>query len=151
VDKWHFTDFPRVLWFHLPIRIPPIAPQSSSSSSIIWGCYIDQTVAAVPSGLSLTPWENNNKKKPFVFVVHSKLAWAVKLLIRILGIPSSKFCRSTDTIPSFFIDFPKSRQAHAAIVSVIIPRPFPPTPFPNHSLSSCCSKRITYYSVVKYK
>jgi hypothetical protein len=31
--------FLRVLWFPLPIRIPPIAPQSSSSSSIIWGWY----------------------------------------------------------------------------------------------------------------
>jgi hypothetical protein len=37
----------------LPIFIPPIAPQSSSS--IIWGWYNRPIVAAVPSGLSLTP------------------------------------------------------------------------------------------------
>jgi hypothetical protein len=30
------AGFLRVLWFPLPNRIPPIAPQSSS---IIWGCY----------------------------------------------------------------------------------------------------------------
>jgi hypothetical protein len=37
----------------MPIFIPPIAPQSPSS--IIWGWYNRPVVAAVPSGLSLTP------------------------------------------------------------------------------------------------
>jgi hypothetical protein len=37
----------------LPIFIPPIAPQSPSS--IIWGWYNRPVVAAVPSGLNLTP------------------------------------------------------------------------------------------------
>jgi hypothetical protein len=37
----------------LPIFSPPIAPQSLSS--IIWGWYNRPIVAAVPSGLSLTP------------------------------------------------------------------------------------------------
>jgi hypothetical protein len=39
--------------FSLPIFIPPIAPQSPSS--IIWRWYSRPVVAAVPSGLSLTP------------------------------------------------------------------------------------------------
>jgi hypothetical protein len=47
------TGFLRVLRFPLPIFIPPIAPQSSSS--IIWDRYNGPVVAAVPSGLSLTP------------------------------------------------------------------------------------------------
>jgi hypothetical protein len=38
-------------YFGFPI--PPIAPQSSAS--IIWGGYNRPIVAAVPSGLSLTP------------------------------------------------------------------------------------------------
>jgi hypothetical protein len=37
----------------LAIFIPPIAPQSPSS--IIWGWYNRPVLAAVPSGLSLTP------------------------------------------------------------------------------------------------
>jgi hypothetical protein len=44
------------LWvprFPLPNFIPPTAPQSPSS--IIWGWYNRPVVAAVPSGLSLTP------------------------------------------------------------------------------------------------
>jgi hypothetical protein len=45
--------FLRVLRFPLPIFILPIAPQSPSS--IIWGLYNRPEVAAVPSGLSLTP------------------------------------------------------------------------------------------------
>jgi hypothetical protein len=49
------AGFLRVLLFFLPIFIPPIAPQSSSSSSIIWGYYNRPVMAAVPSGLSLTP------------------------------------------------------------------------------------------------
>jgi hypothetical protein len=40
-------------FFPLPTFIPPIAPQSPSS--IIWGWYKMPVVAAVPSGLSLTP------------------------------------------------------------------------------------------------
>jgi hypothetical protein len=47
-----WAGFLRVLRFPLPIFIPPIAPQSSSS--IIWGWYNRPVVAAVPSGLSLT-------------------------------------------------------------------------------------------------
>jgi hypothetical protein len=47
------AGFLQVLQSALRIRIPPIAPQSSSS--IIWVGAMDQTVAAVPSGLSLTP------------------------------------------------------------------------------------------------
>jgi hypothetical protein len=42
----------------MPIFIPSVTPQSSSSSSsssIIWGWYNRPVVAAVPSGLSLTP------------------------------------------------------------------------------------------------
>jgi hypothetical protein len=42
-----------VLQFPLPIFIPPIAPQSPSS--VIRGWYNRTVVAAVPSGLSLTP------------------------------------------------------------------------------------------------
>jgi hypothetical protein len=45
------AGFLRLLRFPLPIFIPPISPQSPSS--IIWGCR--PVVAAVPSGLSLTP------------------------------------------------------------------------------------------------
>jgi hypothetical protein len=47
------AGFLRVLRFPLSIRIPPIAPHSSSS--IIWGWYNRPVVAAVPSGHSLTP------------------------------------------------------------------------------------------------
>jgi hypothetical protein len=47
------AGFLRVLRFPLPIFIPPICPQSPSS--IIWAWYNRQVVAAVPSGLSLTP------------------------------------------------------------------------------------------------
>jgi hypothetical protein len=47
------AGFLRVLRFPLPIFIPPIAPQSPSS--IIRGWYNRPVVAAVPSGLSLTP------------------------------------------------------------------------------------------------
>jgi hypothetical protein len=43
----------RVLRFPLSIFIPPLAPQSLSS--IIWGWYSRVVVAAVPSGLCLTP------------------------------------------------------------------------------------------------
>jgi hypothetical protein len=44
------AGFLRVLRFLLPIRIPPIAPQSSYGAGTI-----GQTVAAIASGLSLTP------------------------------------------------------------------------------------------------
>jgi hypothetical protein len=47
------AGFLRVLRFPLPIFITPIAPQSPTS--IIWGWYNRPVVAAVPSGLSLTP------------------------------------------------------------------------------------------------
>jgi hypothetical protein len=47
------AGFLRVLRFPPPIFIPPIAPQSPSS--VIWGWYNRPVVAAVPSGLSLTP------------------------------------------------------------------------------------------------
>jgi hypothetical protein len=47
-----------VVLFPLPIFIPPTAPQSPSST--IWGWYNRPVVAAVPSGLSLTPTKNNN-------------------------------------------------------------------------------------------
>jgi hypothetical protein len=46
------AGFLRVLWFPLPILIPPTAPYSSSP--IIWGWYNRPTVADIPSGLSLT-------------------------------------------------------------------------------------------------
>jgi hypothetical protein len=51
--------FLRVLRFPLPILIPPTAPHSSS---IIQGCTIGQLVADVPSGFSLTPPKETNKK-----------------------------------------------------------------------------------------
>jgi hypothetical protein len=47
------AGFLRVLRFPMPIFITPIAPQSLSS--VIWGWYNWSIVAAVPSGLSLTP------------------------------------------------------------------------------------------------
>jgi hypothetical protein len=47
------AGFLRVLRFPMPIFIPPIAPESPSST--IWGWYNRPVVAAVPSGLSLTP------------------------------------------------------------------------------------------------
>jgi hypothetical protein len=50
----------RVLRFPLPILIPPIASQSSSS--ITWGLYTRPEVAAVPSGLSPTPPNKNDDR-----------------------------------------------------------------------------------------
>jgi hypothetical protein len=47
------AGFLRVLRFPLPIFIPPIAPQSPSY--IIWAWYNRPVVAAVLSGLSVTP------------------------------------------------------------------------------------------------
>jgi hypothetical protein len=55
------AGFLRVLRFPLPIFIPPTAPQSPSS--IIWGWYNRPVVAAVRSGLTLTPLRS--KKKNF--------------------------------------------------------------------------------------
>jgi hypothetical protein len=47
-----YGDSFTLLRFSLSVRILPIAPQSSSSSS--GAGTVGQTVAAVPSGLSLT-------------------------------------------------------------------------------------------------
>jgi hypothetical protein len=53
------AGFLRVLWFPLPILIPPTAPLSS----IITGAgTIGQLVADVPSGPSLTPPQETKKK-----------------------------------------------------------------------------------------
>jgi hypothetical protein len=52
------AGFLRVLRFPLPIFIPPIARQSSSS--IIWGLYNRSEVAAVPR--DLVPLHKNKKK-----------------------------------------------------------------------------------------
>jgi hypothetical protein len=50
--KWHWGRIFQVFQFPLPIFITPVAPQSSS---IIRGWYNRPVMAAVPSGLSLTP------------------------------------------------------------------------------------------------
>jgi hypothetical protein len=55
------ADFLRVLRFPLPIFIPPVAPRAPSS--IIWGWYNRPVVAAVPSGLSLTPLRIINRQQ----------------------------------------------------------------------------------------
>jgi hypothetical protein len=52
------AGFLRVLRFPLPVLIPPTAPHSSSSSG---AGTIGQTVADVPSGLSLTPPQETKK------------------------------------------------------------------------------------------
>jgi hypothetical protein len=54
------TGLLRVLRFPVPIFIPPIAPQSPPY--ITWGWYNRPVVAAVPSGLSLTPLRIIKKK-----------------------------------------------------------------------------------------
>jgi hypothetical protein len=51
--KWHWGRFSPSTSVPLPILIPPIAQQSSSS--IVRGWYDRPIVAAVPSGLSFTP------------------------------------------------------------------------------------------------
>jgi hypothetical protein len=56
-----FLQVPR---FPLPILIPPTAPQSSLSSA---DGTIDQLVADLPSGLSLTPPQ---EKKIVVVLIH---------------------------------------------------------------------------------
>jgi hypothetical protein len=53
--------------FPCQIRIPPIAPQSPSS--IVWGWYNRPVVAAVPSGLSLTPLRIKKKEPCYMFLV----------------------------------------------------------------------------------
>jgi hypothetical protein len=53
------AGFLRELRFSLPILIPPSAPQSSS---IVRGS-LDQLVADISSGLSLTPSQETTKKK----------------------------------------------------------------------------------------
>jgi hypothetical protein len=58
------ADVLRVLRFPLPILIPPSAPHSSGAGTI------GQLVAAVPSGLSLTPPQGTKK--------HSKLLVYIK-------------------------------------------------------------------------
>jgi hypothetical protein len=64
--KWRWAGFLVVLRFPLPIFIPPVAPHSSS---IIRGWYNMPVVAAVPSGLSLTPQTNKqtNKQTPWLY------------------------------------------------------------------------------------
>jgi hypothetical protein len=64
------AGFPRVLGFPLPIFIPPVAPQSPSS--IIWGWYNRPVVAAVRSGLSLTPLRIIKKIKN---ITHLRNIW----------------------------------------------------------------------------
>jgi hypothetical protein len=67
------AGFLRVLWILLPIRIPPIAPQSSSS--IIWGWYHRPVVAAVENGLSVTPWERKKKCLKMMVAFESLEVW----------------------------------------------------------------------------
>jgi hypothetical protein len=55
------VGFLRVLWFPLPILIPPTAPQSSSVSP--GSGTLGQIVADVPSGLSLTRTQETKKKQ----------------------------------------------------------------------------------------
>jgi hypothetical protein len=55
-------------YFGFPCQssFPPISPQSPSS--IIWGWYNRPIVAAVPSGLSLTPLKIILKKSVYTYV-----------------------------------------------------------------------------------
>jgi hypothetical protein len=69
--KLHKQVFFWVLWFPLPIRIPPTAPHSSSST--VRGWYNRPKLAAVPSGLSLTPWGRRKKIfEPSTFRIQSR-------------------------------------------------------------------------------
>jgi hypothetical protein len=72
------AGFLRVLRFPLPIFIPPISPQSQSS--IIWGWYNRPVVAAVPSGLSLTPLTIIKRTCPahFILLHLITLIWPIK-------------------------------------------------------------------------
>jgi hypothetical protein len=62
----------QILRFPLPNFIPSIAPQSPSS--IIWDWYNRPVVAAVPSGLSLTPLRMNKTERT---------CWSLSMLIAI--------------------------------------------------------------------
>jgi hypothetical protein len=75
------TGFLRVLWFPLPIFIPPIAPQLPSS--IIWGLYNMPEVATVPSGLSLTPLiiKKNSRQTG---VLNSRAKFFEEILLKML-------------------------------------------------------------------
>jgi hypothetical protein len=60
--------------------IPPISPQSPSS--IIWGWYNRPVVAAVPSGLSLTPLTTTTTTTTIiitdaVIIAHVHVQWTV--------------------------------------------------------------------------
>jgi hypothetical protein len=57
--------FLRVFRFPLPVLIPSTAPQSPSSINRGW--YSRPVVADVPSGLSLTPPQETEKKKLNIF------------------------------------------------------------------------------------
>jgi hypothetical protein len=70
------AGFLRGLRFPLPIFISPIALQSPSS--IIWGWYNRPVVAAVPSGVSLTPLQISNSQR-----VASKLHRLTLMLHRV--------------------------------------------------------------------
>jgi hypothetical protein len=61
------AGFLRVLLFPLPTRIPPIAPQSSSSTSSGAGTT-GKTLAAVPSGLS-HPMRTNKKNRSIRHII----------------------------------------------------------------------------------
>jgi hypothetical protein len=60
--KWHCGRFSPSTLFPLPNFIPPIAPHSYISSGT---STIGRRVVAVPSGLSLTPWENMKMALPY--------------------------------------------------------------------------------------
>jgi hypothetical protein len=62
------AGFLQVLWFPLPIFIPPIASQSPSS--IVWGLYNRPEVATVPRGLSAIPL-----KKKYCFNISWVSMW----------------------------------------------------------------------------
>jgi hypothetical protein len=78
------AGFIRVLRFPLPIFIPPISPQSSSS--IIWGLYNTPEVTAVPSELSPTPLiiikNNNNNNNNRMYPKNSIVAMFVTANLR---------------------------------------------------------------------
>jgi hypothetical protein len=86
------AGFLRVLRFPLPIFIPQISPPSLSS--IIWGWYNRPVVAAVPSGLSLTP-----------LTIIIKMAMNnVQKISHCINISSSRTCISeADTVPDLHL------------------------------------------------
>jgi hypothetical protein len=73
------AGFLRVLRFHLPIRIPPIAVQSSRLSSE--ADTIGQTVAEIPSGLSLTPREKKTIIRTDIYIIMLCTTLARSLLL----------------------------------------------------------------------